>query len=239
MPAHDPLAGAAPPTTAAQQIAAVIRERILSGKLASGDPLTEARLVRAFGVSRHTVREVIRILSGQGIVTQHPFRGATVTSLTAEDIHDIYRIRRLVELPAIDESRHASAEQLASLEAALDALQAASEDDDFLAMAEADLAFHRGLASLLGSERAQRVYDQLQTELRLCLLIVDRAGREEPDSLVGEHDRHGMVAEHREILELIKAGDRRTAKKRLRETLDLGERYLTSQYAAAQPDARR
>lgn len=227
----DPLAGIElRPATAAQQIATMIRERILSGELEPGAALTEARLVSAFSVSRHTVREVIRMLVNQGIVTQHAFRGATVTQLTVKDVRDIFRVRRLIELPAIDAGAQATPEQLQLLAVALDALDTASREDNWWDLAEADLAFHKALAGLLGSERVARMYEQLQSELRLCLLIVDRHGRERPDSLVAEQSPQGMVDEHREIFDLIRSGKRRLAKQRLTETLDLAERYLVSVY---------
>ena len=74
-----------------------IREDILSGKYQEHDELREAALGKELGVSRTPVREALRQLELEGLVTIIPNRGAYVTGISQKDIWDIYSLRSLLE----------------------------------------------------------------------------------------------------------------------------------------------
>ena len=78
-------------------IARTIRERILDGTLAPGDRLVEARLSEEFGVSRVPVREALRALAADGMVTIEPRRGASVTTYSPELIRELVEVRATLE----------------------------------------------------------------------------------------------------------------------------------------------
>lgn len=74
-----------------------IREDILSGKYNKNDELKEASIGAELGVSRTPVREALRQLELEGLVSIIPNKGAYVTGITLEDVSDIYHIRSLLE----------------------------------------------------------------------------------------------------------------------------------------------
>ena len=88
----------------ADQVAALLRERIVRGELQPGTPLREVPLAASIGISRNTMREAIRGLVHEGLVRHNVHRGVTVTKLTENDVADIYRVRRLLECAAVEKS---------------------------------------------------------------------------------------------------------------------------------------
>lgn len=211
-------------TSAAEQIAAVLRERIIRGDLRPGTPLTEAPLAKAFGVSRNTVREALSLLSSDGITTQSPYRGVSVSVMTEPDVHDIFRIRRMLESLAIDATAELPAGRLAKLEECVSALRALTSSSDWRTTVDADLAFHRVLVGFLESPRLDRLFDQMATELRLCILIADVSDpvHETPAAL---------AAQHCELFEFLSEGKREQCRNRLLEHLDDAEQTLLAHFS--------
>ena len=94
-----------------------LREDILSGKYAQNDELREAAISKSMGVSRTPVREALRQLELEGLVTIIPNKGAYVNGITAKDIFDIYEIRSYLEgLCAKWACRNITEEQLDNLD---------------------------------------------------------------------------------------------------------------------------
>ncbi|QBR02896.1 GntR family transcriptional regulator [Paraburkholderia pallida] len=80
-----------------QQVVKLIREQILNGEIAPGERLVESTLCLAFTVSRTVVREALRQLESERLVTVLPTFGPIVTILTKKDIESIYRVRENLE----------------------------------------------------------------------------------------------------------------------------------------------
>jgi DNA-binding GntR family transcriptional regulator len=177
----------------AEQVAEALRQMILRGEVEQGQPLREVALAASIGVSRNTMREAIRVLAREGIVTHHMHRGAVVTRLDARDVRDIFRVRRVLEHAALQATLGAEPEQLAGLADAVHALELAAQASDWGGIIDADELFHERLVDLLGSRRLSRFFDAIQAEIRLCMSIVDRS----------TSDTDVLVAEHRELLRLI------------------------------------
>lgn len=96
------MAAAAPkPETVADRIAALLREAIAAGTLAAGTVLRQDELALRFGVSRMPVRDALRLLEAEGIVSIHPTRGAFVAPMDAAEIAEIYAVRALLEREAL------------------------------------------------------------------------------------------------------------------------------------------
>ncbi|MCB1512528.1 MAG: GntR family transcriptional regulator, partial [Hyphomicrobiaceae bacterium] len=68
------------------QLSATLRQMILAGDLEPGERLQEADLSARFGVSRTPLREALKVLAAEGLVTLLPNRGASVTALTPEEV---------------------------------------------------------------------------------------------------------------------------------------------------------
>jgi len=82
-----------PFTTLPEQIAKAIADGIIKGEIAPGAGLREIPLAEHFGVGRSSIREALRLLERDGVVSIRPRHGATVTQLTADEMVEIYQIR--------------------------------------------------------------------------------------------------------------------------------------------------
>lgn len=86
-----------PPALVRDQVAAQIREAIANGELLPGQVLVERELCEATTASRASVREALRLLESEGLVTATTGKGTVVTTLTAEQAMEIYEIRSTLE----------------------------------------------------------------------------------------------------------------------------------------------
>jgi DNA-binding GntR family transcriptional regulator len=204
--------------SSAEQLARALRERILQGAIPPGTPLREAEIVSSAGVSRATAREALRLLGFEGVVETSLHRGAAVRRLSTEDIADIYRVRRHIETAAADVDLEPP--QRRRLIGAFEALERAAARREWTALVEADLAFHRALVALLGSERLDRLQRALELELRLAFSITAFVEREFDDP-------EPIVADHRAILDHLLAGDAERFRARLLDHLDRHEQSVT------------
>jgi DNA-binding GntR family transcriptional regulator len=204
----------------AEKLAGALREQILRGQIPAGASLGEEELARLGSVSRHTARAAIRVLVAGGLARHTAHKGATVASLTASDVRQLYQVRRLLEPAAVDVPAQLDADVLGPLEIALAQLErvAARTNEDLV---EADLAFHSALVALANNERVDRFYAQIVQELRLAFVIVAFADDEWRDS-------ERLIAEHQALMELLRAGHREESKQALVEHIDQYEVRLAT-----------
>lgn len=87
--------------TAQDLVLTSMREAILTAALPPGTRLRQEKLAELFGTSRIPVREALRALEYEGLVTSLPYRGFTVTELDADDIEEVYDLRILLESHAV------------------------------------------------------------------------------------------------------------------------------------------
>ena len=195
-----------PKRTLASVITSQVRQRIIDGTFPPGTQLNEVDLATQFATSRGPVREGMQRLVQEGLLVSEPHRGVFVPVLTNEDIEDIYHARAAIErasmLRLID--RGLSAATLAALEQALGEMDVAIADEDWSAVAAADLRFHEVIVAAAGSPRLRRMYASLAGELRLGMNLLVRSyeGRlnylEEHErifSLLAAQDRQGLIRE--------------------------------------------
>lgn len=200
-------------TTTGAQAEKSLRDLILDGALTPGTRLREVQLAASLGVSRNTLREALRGLAEQGLVTHHPHRGVVVTDLNADDIADLYELRRVVELPALGKL---DAEGITALRVATDAFAAALDAGNAVDALECDFRFHGILVAAHGSPRLSAAHERAQGELRLALLELDR--EYEPPA----------VAEHRDVVVALERGDVLGAEAALAAQLDRAADRLQS-----------
>src|ERR1700712_1705184 len=84
--------------TIASMTVEALRERILRGDYPESEPLRQDALADELGVSRIPVREALRQLEADGLVTFSPHRGAVVSSLSLEEIHELFELRADIEV---------------------------------------------------------------------------------------------------------------------------------------------
>lgn len=106
-------------TTTVELVTTAIRQRILSGDLAPGEVLRQEALADELGVSRVPIREAITRLTGEGLLTKVPHKGAYVAELSIEEVQETFEIRLRLEpwlfsqaIPHITDAEIAKAEKL-------------------------------------------------------------------------------------------------------------------------------
>ena len=130
-------------------IAKAIRERILDGELVPGERLVEARLADELGVSRVPVREALRVLAADGVVTIEPRRGASVTTYSAEHVQELVEVRATLEaLNAKLAARRHAPELIAKLELIVSQGAAIAEGADPKQLQADNVDFHEALAGM-------------------------------------------------------------------------------------------
>ncbi len=155
-----------PTLTVSEQIAARVGDRVLAGTLAPGEHVFEQELATEFRVSRGPVREAIRILEREGLVTVLARRGAVVTELNAQEVRDIFEVRiALWELAARRFVAKPNPEVIEVLRANLDEMERLTELDDGAGRyAEAAYQFWVLFARENGNRRLARMLSSLSLQ---------------------------------------------------------------------------
>lgn len=179
-----------------------LREDILSGVYKEQEELRENTIGERLGVSRTPVREALRQLELEGLVTIIPNKGAYVTGITQKDVNDIYKIRSMLEgMCARWATEHITEAQIEELEeiVLLSEFHLQKKGDKNAAqVTELDGKFHKVLYEASDSRILEHVltdfHKYVQMARRLSVKAKDRAEK--------------SVAEHKEILRAIKRRDK-------------------------------
>lgn len=148
--------------TAQDRAAAALRTAILEGGLRPGQRVNQEAWAARVGVSLIPVREALRALAGEGLVTYRQRRGYVVTELDLAELEEVYALRRLLESEALRRGVPlATVETLAALGEAADACRNAAEAGDVAGQLEANRRFHGLLHGLAGSRPLTRLIDLL------------------------------------------------------------------------------
>ena len=142
-----------------EEVAELLRQRIFQRTLEPGSWIDELKIAEELGISRTPLREALKVLAAEGLVTMKVRRGAYVTEVNDKDLRDVYHLLALLESDAVAEvARRASATELAELEALHAELQAAvGNRDHFFATNE---RFHLRILELADNRwRSQMVAD--------------------------------------------------------------------------------
>lgn len=196
--------------TLKHNVADLIEEAILSGKVKPGERLNESQLSRDLRVSRAPIREALQQLEKQGLVVNQARRGMFVVHLDDEDVQKINAVRLGLEAQAMTLAReHMTPQATARLEQALDRLER-SENASPAIRARLDFDFHRSIWALSGNEYLERTLETLMAPLfanavlrivkvekaRLVLMshrplfdFLVGSSRESPLKLISEHVR--------------------------------------------------
>jgi DNA-binding GntR family transcriptional regulator len=149
-----------------QEVAELLRQRIFSRALAPGSWIDEMKLAEEYGISRTPLREALKVLAAEGLVTMKVRRGAYVTEMSDQDLSDVYHLLSLLESDAAgDVAAHASDAQLKDLQALHDELEAAAnEHDRFFQLNE---QFHLRLLELAGNRWRNQMVADLRKVMKL------------------------------------------------------------------------
>jgi DNA-binding GntR family transcriptional regulator len=168
----------------------VLRTAILAGELSPGTRVVESDLARKLGVSQAPVRDAVKRLAHETLVTAIPRRGHYVTEISAEQADQARQLRRVLEEFA---ARHAAERRAEGYEDQLrktiEGMREAAEADDSIAFRDSDMAFHRLVAEASGNDFLPRIWQVLEPSLHALRVVSDPTYAGNRDGLVREHER--------------------------------------------------
>ena len=175
-----------------------LKMQILTGEIVPGTRMMEVDLAAEMGVSRTPVREAIRKLEKEGLVTIEPRRGAYASRISTQDMIEILEVRQDLEgLAAFFAASRMSPENLALLREISANYNKAVEEGNMGDLIQYDTRFHRLIVDSCSNKILVNMVEQLQElVLRFRYIYYDNFKRAEK-----------MPAEHQEILDAIASGD--------------------------------
>ncbi len=194
-----------------EQVAERLRQEIFARELQPGSWIDELRLAQAWGISRTPLREALKVLATEGLVTMKLRRGAYVTEMSQQDVAEVYHLLSVLESDAAAEvALKASDEQLAALHQLHQQLeQAIDERTQFFALNE---AFHMQVLEVAGN----RWRTQIVTDLRKVMKLNRHL------SLFKQGRLAESLDEHRRLMQALLARDAQAAQQLVREHFENG-----------------
>ncbi|MFG5777340.1 GntR family transcriptional regulator [Comamonas sp. J-3] len=149
-----------------EEVAELLRQRIFAHQLKPGSWIDELKIAEEFGISRTPLREALKVLATEGLVTMKLRRGAYVTEVSQTDLLQVYHLLALLESDAASElARAATDEQITELQALHDALEAAVADrDEFFSANE---RFHMRVLEMLNNKWLSQMVADLRKVMKL------------------------------------------------------------------------
>jgi DNA-binding GntR family transcriptional regulator len=194
-----------------QEVAERVREQIFSRQLEPGSWIDEMKLAGEFGISRTPLREALKVLAAEGLVTMKVRRGAYVTEMSRADVAQVYHLLGLLESDAAAQvATSASDAQRAELQRLHDRLEKqVRQRDAFFATNE---QFHMALLDAAGNRWAVQMVSDLRKVMKL----------NRHHSLFKQGRLADSLAEHRALMGAIAARDGDSARRLMREHFDSG-----------------
>ena len=196
-----------------EEVAELLRQRIFQRELEPGSWIDELKIAEAYGISRTPLREALKVLAAEGLVTMKVRRGAYVTEVSEEDLKNVYHLLSLLESDAAGVvATQATAAELAELQALHQELEAAAisttpgkaNTDQFFAINE---RFHMRLLEIANN----RWRDQMVADLRKVMKL------NRHNSLLKSGRMDESLAEHRAIMAALASRNPEATALRMRE----------------------
>jgi DNA-binding GntR family transcriptional regulator len=198
-------------------VSAVVRDAILQGSFRPGEQLVESNIARQLNLSRGPVRDGLKLLEREGLVSIIPRRGAFVARLEKANVWEIASLRAIVEGLAARILAERKDEQAADQLATVLQEMAAAGDENPVQFATLDLRFHEVLCQATGHKRLFQFWTNLRTQIWMFI----RETR-----LGGLRPAGSTIEIHRAILDAIRAGDASEAERVARSHSELSGRQL-------------
>lgn len=198
-----------------EEVAELLRQRIFSRELEPGSWIDELKIAEAYGISRTPLREALKVLAAEGLVTMKVRRGAYVTEVSERDLRDVYHLLGLLESDAAGVvASQASEEQLLELKKLHDELERAAQPEKvdrelFFAINE---RFHMRLLEIANN----RWRDQMVADLRKVMKLNRR------NSLLKSGRIQESLLEHRALMAALQSRNAQKSQKCMREHFENG-----------------
>lgn len=197
-----------------------LKKAILEGSLKPGQPISENKIASKLSVSRTPVREAIRILEKDNLVSLLPGRKVIVSIPSQRDIEEVYEIRAIVETEALRRITPENTELIRNLERCVEEAEGLRMEDNLREMAKANNRFHLTIISALENQRLHRFMDSLNDTISRFLYysLASRGTLE-------------FEEEHKQIISSLKAGNTEKAVSLLRHHLMKPKHMLIEQFS--------
>jgi DNA-binding GntR family transcriptional regulator len=189
-----------------EEVAELLRERIFRQELEPGSWIDELKLAEEYGISRTPLREALKVLATEGLVTMKLRRGAYVTEVSQRDLSEVYHLLALLESDAARAvAERADDQQLGELQDLHERLEGAVSDrEEFFRVNE---SFHRRLLTLADNRWREQMVNDLRKVMKLnrhhSLLKTGRIAE--------------SLAEHAAIMQALLSRDGQGAAERMQE----------------------
>jgi len=212
-----------------QEVAGRLREEIFDHVLQPGEWIDEVAVVARYGISRTPLREALKVLAAEGLVTLKPRRGCYVAEISKEDASEIYPVLAMLEgRCAFEATRKLSDLAAAELQACHDALEQAAAAGEIRQFFEVNQEFHRLVQEQAGNRWLIQIINDLRKVLKLSRLnSMSRVGRLD-----------SSLAEHRLILAAMLDRDAEGAEAAMRAHLLAGQHAIQKQMDEGAPRER-
>ena len=196
-----------------EEVAELLRQRIFSRELAAGSWIDELKIAKDYGISRTPLREALKVLATEGLITMKVRRGAYVTEVSEQDLADVYHLLSLLESDAAGvvatKATEAELKELQTLHKALEVAAKPGKDkaataDQFFAVNE---KFHMRLLEIANN----RWRDQMVADLRKVMKL------NRHNSLLKTGRIAESLAEHQAIMGALLARDAGLTRQRMAE----------------------
>ena len=193
-----------------EEVAELLRQRIFKRELEPGNWIDELKIAEEYGISRTPLREALKVLAAEGLVTMKVRRGAYVTEVSKNDLADVYHLLSLLESDAAGVvATKATDAELAELQTLHQELEEAAKPgkantDQFFALNE---QFHMRLLAIANN----RWRDQMVADLRKVMKL------NRHNSLLKTGRIAESLAEHQAIMAALLARDAQRTQERMRE----------------------
>lgn len=190
-----------------EEVAELLRQRIFKRELEPGSWIDELKIAEDYGISRTPLREALKVLAAEGLVTMKVRRGAYVTEVNEKDLADVYHLLSLLESDAAGVvATHATEAQLQALQAVHDELEAAARGKpDRERFFEINERFHTLLLEIADN----RWRSQMVADLRKVMKL------NRQNSLLKSGRIAESLAEHRAVMAALQAHDAVAATQRM------------------------
>lgn len=196
-------------------VADQLRQAILVGKLQPNQRLVEQDIAESMKTSRGPIRDALKVLENEGLVTREAHRGAFVAELNPEDMHEITTLREVFETLAIKYVIHsASSSQIDELENIVHSMETmALKDYEQMEATDLDMEFHHTLCRISGHKRVLTAWEALSGQIRIVLW---KHRLEHPTDL-----RDRSVPWHEKIVEALR-------ERNVEKTIDILHEHLAA-----------
>ena len=198
------------------EIANIIRERILKGEYRIGEKIKETQIATELQVSRTPIREAFKLLETEGLIDYIPNRGCFAKGFTKQDIEDIYAVRKALEVLSVEWAvNRITDEEVARLQEQSDLMEFYTSRKESKKVLEINSDFHGIIYNAAGSRFMAQVLRSYKEYIERTRQVIHSEQREYLDEI---------LTEHKAILDAIKDRDLERAKAAMAEHLDGSQR---------------